>query len=421
MEWNSQQSAALSKATRWFRSYCANPKTTPQVFRLFGYAGTGKSTLADQINQDCTNGQAKFMTPTAKSASVLRSKGALNADTAHSQIYTPKDKSKQRLRDLEAYLAKAQADANRVRSGEPTPENKRMFAMFNDAIEKLKIQIKEEQDKLSRPTWAVNPDADVKNFPLFILDETSMFASQIGQDLESYGIPILALGDPAQLPPVGGTGYFTSQEPDVMLTDIRRQALDNPIIYLSKVVREGGVLKPGSYGSSRVIPRSSLTPEIVTDCDQLLVGRNTTRRASNNRIRQLSGYDQQPFPIKGERLVCLRNNRELGIYNGVTYLASEDAIDSGDNVTMWIQEEDTNSNYVVGAHRSIFLNEELPWYEKKDHEEFDYGYALTVHKSQGSQWARTTLFDEWSMQDSRRQWLYTGLTRAADSVTCVQF
>ena len=313
MDWNSQQSAALTKATRWFRSYCANPQTTPQVFRLFGFAGTGKSTLADTINQDCTNGQAKFMTPTAKSASVLRSKGALNADTAHSQIYTPKEKSRQRLRDLEAYLAKARADANRVRSGEPTPENKRKFAMFNEAIEKLQVQIKEEQTKLSRPNWSVNPDADVKNFPLFILDEASMFGKTIGADLESFGVPILVLGDPAQLPPVGEAGYFTNCEPDVMLTDIRRQALNNPIIYLSKTVREGGVLKPGNYGSSRIIPRSSLTPEIVTGCDQLLVGRNATRRSSNNRIRQLAGHESA-LPVKGERLVCLRNNRELGMY-----------------------------------------------------------------------------------------------------------
>jgi exodeoxyribonuclease-5 len=422
MEWTPQQEQALRKAAAWYRAYTKSPQNTPQIFRLFGFAGTGKTTVAKELDQVLTGGQTSWMTPTAKSASVLRSKGVENADTAHAKIYTPKEKSKQRLRDLEAYKTKAVADINRIKSDPWTVEAGRKVDMLEEALRKLEAQIKEEQTKLNRPAWAVNPDAPIKDAPLFGLDEASMFGKTIGEDMLSYGRPILVLGDPAQLPPVGEAGFFTKDEPDVMLTDIRRQALDNPIIKMATTVREGGSLQPGRYGESIVIPRSALGPQHVLEADQLLVGRNATRRSSNLRVRTLLGH-QSAFPERGERVVCLRNDRDLGIYNGVTYVCNQDSVDNGDSVTLWLREEGSTvgQEIVVVAHRAHFLGEELPWYEKKDFQEFDYGNALTVHKSQGSQWGRTTLFDEWFMRDSRQQWLYTGLTRAEHQTTVVQF
>ena len=57
-----------------------------------------------------------------------------------------------------------------------------------------------------------------------------MVDEDLGRDLLSFGKPVLVLGDPAQLPPVKGGGFFTEAEPDVMLTEVHRQAADNPII-----------------------------------------------------------------------------------------------------------------------------------------------------------------------------------------------
>lgn len=417
IEWTAQQSAARRAVAEWYQARRARPKGTSQIFRLFGFAGTGKTTLAETLNQDLTGGEAQFLAPTAKAATVLRSRGAANAETIHSQIYQPKEKSRQRLRDLEAMKTRAEADRNRALS----EDKKRSAEMLKREIEKIVAQIDEEQKKVNRPSWTVNAEAVIKDRPLIVLDESSMVGQPVAEDLLSYGVPILALGDPAQLPPVGGDGFFTTGKPDVMLTDIQRQALDNPIIRLATTVREGGNLRPGRYGESLVIPRSELNAAMVTDADQLLVGRNATRRSSNMRIRQLKDYDTA-FPVKGERVVCLRNDRDIGIANGCSYVLTEDAADMDSHVTLWLQEEGAGTaQYVADAHRGHFLNEDIPWYEKKDWQEFDFGYALTVHKSQGSQWGRVTLFDEWFNRDSRQQWLYTGLTRAAEAVTVVQF
>ena len=72
---------------------------------------------------------------------------------------------------------------------------------------------------------------------------------------------MLVLGDPFQLPPVQGSGFFTNAEPDVMLTEIHRQARDNPIIRLSLDIREGEYLERGIYGESRVIAREDVDRE----------------------------------------------------------------------------------------------------------------------------------------------------------------
>ena len=67
----------------------------------------------------------------------------------------------------------------------------------------------------------------------------------------SFEVPLLVLGDPAQLPPIQGGGFFTDAEPDAMLTEVHRQARDNPIVRLSMDIREGRSLAPGQYGETR--------------------------------------------------------------------------------------------------------------------------------------------------------------------------
>src|SRR5690606_17137443 len=97
-------------------------------------------------------------------------------------------------------------------------------------------------------------------------------------DLLSFGTPVLVLGDPAQLPPVSGGGFFTSAGPDMMLTEVHRQAADNPIIRMSMLVRDGQPLSEGAYEGSRVIAAGDLDQQDILSADQVLVGRNVTRR-----------------------------------------------------------------------------------------------------------------------------------------------
>jgi exodeoxyribonuclease-5 len=233
----------------------------------------------------------------------------------------------------------------------------------------------------------------------------------------------LVLGDPAQLPPIQGGGFFTDCEPDAMLTEVHRQAQNDPIVRMSMDVREGRELDVGRYGESEVISRTELDPDRVMRADQVLVGRNNTRRSYNMRVRQKQ-HIEDPLPVAGDKLVCLRNNRKKGLFNGGLWRVKSRAQSKSKIITMRLSpDEDFGSKVTKVSVRGDCFGgaiETIPWEQRKPYDEFDYGYVLTVHKSQGSQWDDVVLFDEsFAFQDSRARWLYTGITRAAKRLSVV--
>lgn len=362
MNWSPQQDAALSEVARWLQA------GQPQLFRLFGYAGTGKTTLARHI-AEAVDGDVVFAAFTGKAALVLRNKGCAGAQTIHSLIYRSRG-------------------------------------------------VDEES-----PVFSLNRDSLAAKAKLIIIDECSMVDEDLGKDLLSFGTPVLVLGDPAQLPPVKGGGYFTEAEPDLMLTEVHRQAADNPIVRMSMTVREGGRLDVGDYGESRVIRRSEVNPEMVLSCDQVLVGMNRTRRSYNARIRQLMGRTET-VPVVGEKLVCLRNDKSKGLLNGGSWIVQELKTSKKGLITMRVTpEDDTGGKPVKVSVLPNFFDgteDDIAWELRRHTDEFTFGYALTVHKAQGSQWNDIVLFNEdFAFREHRARWLYTGLTRAAETITVV--
>lgn len=283
--------------------------------------------------------------------------------------------------------------------------------------------ILEERDELSKPMFRLNRESAVANAKLVVIDECSMVDDQMGQDLKSFDTPILVLGDPAQLPPVAGDGYFTKEDnPDIMLEGIHRQALDNPIIAMATRVRQEQALAVGDYGESRVVEGVHIKPEDALEADQILVGRNKTRTATNRRVRALLGHNED-YPIPGDRVVCLRNNHEVGLLNGALWYVDDTGEVGDERVTMTITPDGGGEYLTTEAHMHYFQGrgDQMAWWERKDANEFDYGYALTVHKAQGSQFDNVMLFDEsWCFRKDKWKWLYTGLTRAADKITVVK-
>lgn len=401
MNFSSEQDKALLMVKRWLSN-----SSRPQVFRLFGYAGTGKTTLARHI-ADGVDGDVYFACYTGKAAHVLRQKGCRGASTIHSLIYNTREKSATALREMEADLA-----GLRVRNLGDSPQAK-----------ELERSILKERENLSQPSFRLNTASSIKDAKLIIIDECSMVDGKMGEDLLWFGVPVLVLGDPAQLPPVAGGGFFTETNPDIMLTEIHRQAKDNPIIEMATIVREGGRLQLGTYGESSYIRRSDVSPEMVLQSDQILVGRNKTRRASNNRYRSLLGRDA-PHPVIGEKLVCLRNNHDLGLLNGSLWTATAIGDIYEDRIFMDVSAQDDDLVLDgVESHMHYFdgRDEKLAWWERKEAQEFDYGYAMTVHKGQGSQFNNVFMFDEsGAFREHRARWLYTGITRAAEKITIVE-
>ncbi len=366
-EFTPHQDDALKAVADWLKAK-PGKGNNPPVFRLFGFAGTGKTTLATHIADD-VDGEVKFAAFTGKAASVMRGKGCRGATTIHSLIYRARE------------------------SGEEVPS----FDLWDEA--------------------------PASKAELIIIDECSMVDAELGRDLLSFGVPLLVLGDPAQLPPIQGGGFFTEEEPDAMLTEVHRQARDNPIVRLSMDIRAGDYLEPGRYGESEVVAKADLDPERVLNADQVLVGRNNTRRAYNQRMRERRGF-KDTMPEAGDKLVCLRNNRKKGLFNGGLWSVKERGGRKTGIMTMRLLPDDETATrgVKVSVRPECFTGgiEQIDWQRRKPYDEFDFGYVLTVHKAQGSQWDDVVLFDEsFAFQESRARWLYTGVTRAAKRLTVV--
>ncbi len=364
VEWSPQQDEALLKVSAWLKD-----RTGPQVFRLFGWAGTGKSTLAQHLAQGVKS--VKYAAFTGKAALVMRKHGCRGASTIHSLIYSL------------------------------------------------------VSEKEGEPKFALDPESEALTADLIVIDEVSMVDEALGRDLLSFGTKVLVLGDPFQLPPVQGAGFFTAAEPDMMLTEIHRQAADNPIIRMSMDIREGGYLEHGRYGESEVIGKDRVDREAVIAADQVLAGRNKTRVAYNDRLRELKGMPRHE-PVVGDRLVCLRNNPQKKLLNGQIWIASEVKKRSGARYSMLLDPDEptgkAKSQAKVVTHAAFFSGEEdaLSWPERRQFDEFTFGYCLTVHKAQGSQWDNVYLFDEsFVFREDRQRWLYTGVTRASEKITVV--
>ena len=122
-------------------------------------------------------------------------------------------------------------------------------------------------------------------FNLIIVDESSMIDQFIWADLLSYGVPIIAVGDHGQLPPIKGTFNLMSN-PEIKLEEIHRQKKGNPIIELSVIARKLGKIDVGHYGKGvlKLAKSDSESGETINDIltnysPELLVlcGYNTTR------------------------------------------------------------------------------------------------------------------------------------------------
>lgn len=357
-----------------------------RIFRLFGYAGTGKTTLAQHLAEG-VDGDVLFAAYTGKAAQVLRDRGAAGARTIHSLIYRPR--------------------------GEETVED-------------------EESGKtIVSPAFSLNRASPVSKAALVIIDECSMVDEALGKDLLSFGTPILVLGDPGQLPPVAkgegtGAGFFTEHEPDILLTEVHRQAQGDPIIALSMAVREGKELEPGAYGDTAdIIFRRDIDSARVAAADQILVGLNRTRRQFNHRLRELNGFSQ-PLPEVGDRLVCLRNDTAKGLLNGSLWDVVSLGASRNQALSLLVRSADDaqfGTSAKVRLYKPAFerTSSEIPWAVRRRFDEFDFGYVLTVHKAQGSQWDDIVLFDEsFAFRNDRIRWLYTAITRAVKRLTIVR-
>ncbi len=354
---SSDQQVALDWINKWIDEGKSFRELT-----FGGFAGTGKTTLIRQVLNDKANQKLAIsvMSFTGKACSVLWSKD-IPAQTIHSSIYHV------------------------------------------------------EVDKKNEPIFHLR--SRIEDCPeLIIVDEASMVSSTLYEDLCSFLIPVLWVGDHGQLEPIGDNPGLML-DPTVKLEKIHRQAEGNPIIQFSQMVRTGhrpvitdhGLTEEGVYC---VLRKRELTKAMFLEADQIIVGLNRTRVKLNKWIRANRSFPSEP--VIGDRVICLKNHKAFGVFNGLQGVI-KGIIKDNDPLLYQAEIETEDGHTFQGRVLKDQFNKEKGLVDATDGRKdtyWDYGYAITCHKAQGSEWDKVVVVEDYCPYFDMNRWRYTAVTRA---------
>lgn len=376
---------------------------TGPLLTVGGYAGTGKTTVMSESVKAFGSGgdPIAFCAPSQKAADVMMGKlltagafrvGFDHCGTVHSVAYDFRD-SRQR------FSKKAEESAaQNVVDGMRRP------------IEGRIEQELEFNKKLVR-----------KRYRAIVIDESSMVNSDMFNELSSFGVPVVAFGDHGQLPPVK-SDFNLMNNPMVRLEKIHRQAEASPIIHVAMLAREEGVIPVKDFGDGVRKVRAGSDLAWSQDLDRewiMLCGRNQTRAFWNNRLRACYGFKSHDVE-RGENVICLRNNRQARISNGligrVTSVSPSGphwyrlSVDIGQGELF----HGDVLKHQFGSQSTLYTYPPANLSEMDVQDLFDWAWCITVHKSQGSEWDSVCVMEErmGGSDDMWRRWLYTAVTRA---------
>lgn len=398
------QQRAFDEILNWWRM----GKSAPQRFVLAGYAGTGKTSLARVFEDYIGQKNVLFLAYTGKAVNVLKDKGIKNASTIHSAIYQLSQKDQLQLAKYQREYAEAVAGG-----------------IGENALMPLKSKISELKDKLAQPQFEASGQLNgdrVQAPQLIIVDEYSMLDTEIVSDLEALGIRILYLGDPFQLPPVKAGGCPLEGEEDFTLTEIHRQAEGSPILEAATKIRKFEPLELGDFGAFKYFRardhRPSFDPYYMVQ-NQIIVGTNNSKHRINNIMRQERGYIGLPRMM--EKMICLKNNRDYGLFNGMMDHVEEDAYQDYED-SLYYHLQLTERDDILKVWKGDLTGEKYHFLDQKINylERFDFAYAITCHKSQGSEYDNVLIYQERNRHQSDTEfarWLYTAVTRGKENVT----
>lgn len=356
---------------------------------ISGFGGTGKTTLIRHIISalGLYEDEVCYAAYTGKASMVLKENGCKNAVTAHKLLY----------------------HAHQKKDGS-------YFFTF--------------KNKLDAP------------YKLIVIDEVSMLPKDMWEQLLKHKVHVIALGDPGQLPPITSDNNIL-QNPHVLLTEIVRQALDNEIIRISMDIREGKKLRPYQGEQVRIYKASDFDEEMLKWGDACICAKNATRAKLNRSARKLLLGVETPEPINGDKLICLQNYWNLEnsdgdiIINGTVGTVSDlkltnnfkpplipnklsgtflpDGIETPFRISNFDYKLLTTGEPAINKDNFKMVNSVFHPYL------FDYAYAITAWKSQGSQYNKVLLIEEtfpWK-EDDHRKYMYTGITRAIDKAVII--
>ena len=396
MELNEKQKNGLTLALQRY-------KNKEKYTVIAGYAGAGKSTLVRFIIEELKTYGVKetdvcFACFTGKAAQVLLKKGNKNVITLHKLLY------------------------------KSIPKESGGFVRIP------------------------NPSIPYK---IVVVDEVSMAPKTLMDLLFKHDVYVICLGDPFQLPPVDKKeDNHLLDTPHIFLDEIMRQAQESEIIQLSMAIRENRSIEAFQGKEVQILNKEELNTGMLTWADQILVATNATRVSINAQMRKLLNFGEKPQD--GDKIICLRNywdcfsDNEEPLVNGTIGILKDSFLTKrylpsivkstdgfshidlimGDFISdsgMYFHSLEMDKKMIDTGEfsldwKTVYQLNRNPKTRDIPPLEFTYGYAITCHKAQGSEWDKVLVIEEKFPFDKieHARWLYTAVTRSSEKLVLVR-
>lgn len=386
---NQKQSMLKADIKRWWNS-------SEQLYEFAGYAGTGKTTILMHTFEELKIPFHRIapMAFIGQAAIVMRMRGLYNAKTIHSWMFEP---VQQQLTDSDGKVI--------------------MNGYYN--VPEMGIGFQ------SKPLEGID---------IIVVDEAGSVPMYLREELMSRNIKIIATGDLGQLPPVGDEPAFLYGKDIIVLDELMRQSSHSMIPHLAFRARNNLPIHKGFYGDVYVIDESELTNEMIFHANVVLCGKNKTRDKINHMVRhELLGITSE-IPVYNERLVCRKNNWNLSV-NGINLANGLAGVVTNMPGVHAFKDGMFNINFRPNMLDESFIDVPVDYeYMIADHEtrkkiknnkyrkgeKFEFGYALTTHMAQGSEYPNGIFIEEYLNPQFHSNLLYTGITRFYNSLIFVK-
>lgn len=411
------QKNALSKIADYIKS------KTKDYFVFAGYAGTGKTTVVENIVNNAEKNKLKVF------------------------VAAPTNKATVRL--AEKAEGKYEANFKTLHS--------LMYGAPNEDTGEWEAKI------------------DLSSEDIVIIDEASMIDDFLWKDIQEniidVGAKVILIGDGFQLAPVGSDPKLMQKynQKGYQLTNVVRQAAESAVIKFATALRSTGsmFMPQSSQGEVSILNNQQLAQQYFEDIKNnkdsiLIVNSNKTRVIMNQKSRAAKFGDEsnKSFLLEGEKLITVNNSQysKNGETSTVTKINELSEPFEVDYVKGFGQNKQTNKigllhyfdefgrhNFLApyledaSLHGSQITQSELSEIEAKFPGTVEktrsgklmlssevtintWGYAITAHKSQGSQWENVFVAQSnpYGDKESQARWLYTAITRTSDKLYMVK-